>query len=433
MKSYNLKVPRLNQNDDKVILVELKVEKGSEIQSNEIIAIVESTKATFEVETPVSGTVHGIHYNLDETIEVGDVLCEILTEDDFVEQEEDVLNDDLEDTLEEKTSGVQKEMSNSSLSLKEKLQKKKEKLTSKNLNIESKEMVLGKNLNIDKSVQIKCEKLFLGNHVSIGPNTKIFGNRISIGNHTRIGSDVIVTNSVYNGNLKIGKRSMVGSKSYLNIEKDIILGNDSCISSDCKLITHRQWHSPLHGGDFLYSDINIANNVFIAPGVVITPGISVGEHSTVLANSSLINNVGKRVIVGGVPAKVIKSTNRAMIDISIDKKWEILKGIICGFDEMKMFFNYNLDIENGERKGCYNITFSDQQNNLIEIGVCKDIGSFTKSDFIILLDGNLPESQYGIELSTLKMKNNPNTNDDFYLILYNAFFYSGVHLKMNES
>ena len=94
---------------------------------------------------------------------------------------------------------------------------------------------------------------------------------------------------------------------------------------------------------------------------------------------------------------------------------------------------YNLDIENGERKGCYNITFSDQQNNLIEIGVCKDIGSFTKSDFIILLDGNLPESQYGIELSTLKMKNNPNTNDDFYLILYNAFFYSGVHLKMNES
>jgi len=360
------------------------------------------------------------------------VLCEILTEDDFTE-EEDLLNDNIEDSSkEEKTSSVEKELSKSGLTLKEKLQKKKEKLTPDNLNIDSKEMSLGKNLNIDKSVQIKCEKLFLGNNVSIGPNTKIFGNNISIGDYTRIGSYVIVMNSVYNGNLKIGKRCMVGSKSYLNIEKDIIIGDDSCISSECKLITHRQWHSPLHGGDFLYSDINVENNVFIAPGVVITPGISIGEFSTVLANSSLINNVDKKVIVGGVPAKVIKPANRAMIDISIDKKWKILRDILSAFDEMKMFFNYKIDLENGKKKDCYNIIFSDQENNLIEIGVLKDSKSYNKSDFVILLDGELPDTQFGIELSTLRMKYNQKIQNGFYLNLYNAFFYSGIHLKINE-
>jgi maltose O-acetyltransferase len=53
--------------------------------------------------------------------------------------------------------------------------------------------------------------------------------------------------------------------------------------------------------------IDVGDNVWIGGGAILCPGVSVGEGSTVGAGAVVTKDVPSRVVVGGNPAKVIKS------------------------------------------------------------------------------------------------------------------------------
>lgn len=44
-------------------------------------------------------------------------------------------------------------------------------------------------------------------------------------------------------------------------------------------------------------------------GATITPGVTIGENSVVAAGSVVTKDVPDNVVVGGVPAKIIKNLN----------------------------------------------------------------------------------------------------------------------------
>ena len=67
-------VPRVNNNDDEVKLVSLRVAVGEKIARGQLVAEVETDKAVVEVEAPSDGFVLGILANVDDVIAVGSVL-----------------------------------------------------------------------------------------------------------------------------------------------------------------------------------------------------------------------------------------------------------------------------------------------------------------------------------------------------------------------
>jgi acetyltransferase-like isoleucine patch superfamily enzyme len=114
---------------------------------------------------------------------------------------------------------------------------------------------------------------------------------VSVGTHCRI---IELTNSTF------------GSEPYL-----ITLGNHVNIAAQVQFITHdgaicvfRDRAPDLD----LIAPIDVGDNVFIGFRATILPGISIGNGSIVAAGAVVARDVPPAVVVGGVPAKVIKTT-----------------------------------------------------------------------------------------------------------------------------
>ena len=69
-----LHVPRVNNNDDEVKLVSLRVAVGEKISRGQLVAEVETDKAVVEVEAPADGFVLGVLASVDEVIAVGSIM-----------------------------------------------------------------------------------------------------------------------------------------------------------------------------------------------------------------------------------------------------------------------------------------------------------------------------------------------------------------------
>lgn len=72
--AYAINVPRVNNNDDEVKLVQLHVSLGQRIEAGALVAEVETDKAVVEVEAGQGGHVIAILGELDSRVQVGSVL-----------------------------------------------------------------------------------------------------------------------------------------------------------------------------------------------------------------------------------------------------------------------------------------------------------------------------------------------------------------------
>ena len=69
-------VPQVNVNDTHLTCVSLDAEQGQSVKAGTVIAALESSKATVEVEAPVDGVLHW-HTKEEERVEVGTLIAEI--------------------------------------------------------------------------------------------------------------------------------------------------------------------------------------------------------------------------------------------------------------------------------------------------------------------------------------------------------------------
>jgi pyruvate/2-oxoglutarate dehydrogenase complex dihydrolipoamide acyltransferase (E2) component len=70
----SIHVPRVNNNDDEVKLISLRVAAGDAIRRGQVVAEVETDKAVVEVESSADGFVLGVLANVEDVVAVGSVL-----------------------------------------------------------------------------------------------------------------------------------------------------------------------------------------------------------------------------------------------------------------------------------------------------------------------------------------------------------------------
>jgi len=72
-----IETPRVNPNEDDVIVIDLFVTPGQKLERGDLIAVVESTKAANEIHSEISGVVEVVHVEIGQAIRVGETIIEI--------------------------------------------------------------------------------------------------------------------------------------------------------------------------------------------------------------------------------------------------------------------------------------------------------------------------------------------------------------------
>ena len=132
-------------------------------------------------------------------------------------------------------------------------------------------------------------ELTLGEHCRLGRGVQLetCGGKIALGSHTRVNTGSVL---VAYASIAIGDDCLIGE--YVSI-RDADHGSEL----GAPMRTQRHDSAP----------IVIGNDVWIARGAVILKGVKIGNGAIVAANSVVNRDVAENSIVGGVPARVLKS------------------------------------------------------------------------------------------------------------------------------
>lgn len=108
---------------------------------------------------------------------------------------------------------------------------------------------------------------------------------------------------------KIGKNVFINHAcSFLDMG-GITIEDGVLIGPRVNLVTENHPLEPSDRRALITKPILIKRNAWIGAGATILPGVTVGENAVVAAGAVVSRDVPANVVVGGIPAKIIKSIN----------------------------------------------------------------------------------------------------------------------------
>lgn len=111
-------------------------------------------------------------------------------------------------------------------------------------------------------------------------------------------------------NITIGKNVFINSGCHFQDQGGITIGEGSMIGHNVVLATINHDLEPKNDRKNHYAPIRIGNHVWIGSNAVVLPGVSIGDWAAVAAGAVVTKNVLPYTVVGGVPAKVIKTISK---------------------------------------------------------------------------------------------------------------------------
>ena len=137
------------------------------------------------------------------------------------------------------------------------------------------------------------------------------GHRIEFGENCRISRGAVLWFEDRNGVLRVGSKSTMVEVHIAVTEKSTVtIGEDCMFANDIDIRTGDS-HSVIDTltGERLNpaGDIFISRHVWVAPHTVILKGVNIGENSIVATGAVVTRSCDPGVIIGGNPAKVIKT------------------------------------------------------------------------------------------------------------------------------
>ena len=111
--------------------------------------------------------------------------------------------------------------------------------------------------------------------------------------------------------LEIGRECFLGDECLLDLAEGIRLEDQVTLAERVLVLTHTnvgyQDHPLQRHFPSMAAPVVIGSGAFVGAGAILLPGIRVGERSFVAAGSVVTEDVPRAVLVGGVPARPLRS------------------------------------------------------------------------------------------------------------------------------
>ena len=108
-------------------------------------------------------------------------------------------------------------------------------------------------------------------------------------------------------NTHVGKRVFVNAGCQFQDQGGIWIGDDVLIGPQTVIATLNHEPNPDDRASIWAKPVRIGDKVWIGAHVTILPGVAIGEGAIVGAGAVVTKDVPPRTVVGGVPAKVLKT------------------------------------------------------------------------------------------------------------------------------
>lgn len=179
----------------------------------------------------------------------------------------------------------------------------------------------GRKIFIGKRTRILNSKNFQFGHSCTIENNVVIdchaSKEIKFGNVVKIGafSTVSTTShlSKYGIGLEIGNNSAIGEYSYFGCSGGVTIGNDVIMGQYISF--HSENHNFLDSSKLIREQgvtskgIELGNNIWVGAKATFLDGCKIGDNSVVAAGSVVKDQFPENVVIGGVPAKIIKHIN----------------------------------------------------------------------------------------------------------------------------
>lgn len=113
--------------------------------------------------------------------------------------------------------------------------------------------------------------------------------------------------------INIGRFTQIGKNVFINHACSVldmggvIIEDDVLIGPKVNLISESHPLNPSERNALIVKPIVIKRNAWIGAGATILPGVTVGENAVIAAGAVVSKDVPDNTVVGGIPAKVIKT------------------------------------------------------------------------------------------------------------------------------
>lgn len=129
---------------------------------------------------------------------------------------------------------------------------------------------------------------------------ELFAGNIGEGSRVMPPLNLVCANQV-----KIGRNVLIMGSCLMMSRGGITIDDNAMIAANAQLISNNH---DLHDHALLVcKPVHICRNAWIGAGATILPGVTVGENAVVAAGAVVTKDVEANTIVGGNPAKFIKS------------------------------------------------------------------------------------------------------------------------------
>src|SRR5581483_7439763 len=116
---------------------------------------------------------------------------------------------------------------------------------------------------------------------------------------------------VHEGELSIGAKTVLGQECTISAFQHISIGRECIIADRVMMIDFDhgmvEVERPIREQGIYKRDVEIGHNVWIGYGACLLRGVTVGDNSVVGTSSVVTCDVPANAVVGGIPAKVIRT------------------------------------------------------------------------------------------------------------------------------
>ena len=110
----------------------------------------------------------------------------------------------------------------------------------------------------------------------------------------------------YGKNIRVGKNVFINTGCRFQDQGGIVIGDGALIGHNVVLATLNHHEDPRQRHILIPAPITIGKDVWIGANATVVPGVTIGDGAVIAAGAVVTRDVPPNVVVGGVPARVLK-------------------------------------------------------------------------------------------------------------------------------